>query len=269
MEPLLYNQSILLIVAILIGLMGLGVEAGFRFGRRWQLDATEAFKAHVGVILASTIGLLSLLLSFTFSWTLQRYEDRSEALVTEANAIGTTYLRTQLLPEAMRAKVQSLLSQYVNVRLQEVSLPLANQQELQRRIEQANQLAAQLWGEAMLAVQKDARPVTSGLFVQSLNQLIDSASSTQAAFQRRVPEIVFFTIFALSILIAILFGYISGLSGHRVRSSTFLLLGSVALTIFLIVDLDRPRSGVIQVNRETLQSLQKGDRPNKIALIKG
>jgi hypothetical protein len=256
LNALIYYQNTTLVSLVLISLMLLGTEMGFRFGKRRYPEATDAVRSQVGVVLAAMLGLLSLLLSFTFSWALQRYEDRSEALVAEANAIGTTSLRIQLLPVEMHEKIQSLLSRYTEARIRENELPLANPAERHAQVEQAHQLATQLWGEAMRAVQKDPRPVTSGLFVQSLNQLIDAASVTHAAFQRRVPEVILVAILVLSVIVAALLGYASGLAGHRVSAPTFLLVGGIVVAVFLIMDLDRPRSGLIQVNRETLQSLQ-------------
>jgi hypothetical protein len=90
LNALIYYQNTTLVSLVLISLMLLGTEMGFRFGKRRYPEATDAVRSQVGVVLAAMLGLLSLLLSFTFSWALQRYEDRSEALVAEANAIGTT-----------------------------------------------------------------------------------------------------------------------------------------------------------------------------------
>ena len=96
----MYNYSSVLIVAILFVFMVLAIEAGYRIGGRTQSLVNESTKTQINAIQASLLGILALLLGFTFSLSLQRFDSRSEAVVNEANAIGTTYLRAQLLPSA-------------------------------------------------------------------------------------------------------------------------------------------------------------------------
>ena len=116
MKEIMYSQSSVLIVSGLFVLMLLGIEIGVRAGRRRQASATEAI-TQANAVLAAMLGLLALLLAFTFSAALQRYEDRSQTVVAEANAIGTTYLRVRLLPAGMQEEVQALLRQYLDVRM--------------------------------------------------------------------------------------------------------------------------------------------------------
>jgi len=115
----MYSQSSALIVSGLFILMLLAMEmgfrSGFRSGRREQASATEAI-TQANTVLVSLLGLLALLLAFTFSAALQRYDHRSQTVVAEANAIGTTYLRARLLPGGMQDEVQALLRQYLEVR---------------------------------------------------------------------------------------------------------------------------------------------------------
>jgi len=115
MREIMYSQSSALIVSGLFILMLLAMEMGFRSGRREQASATEAI-TQANAVLVSLLGLLALLLAFTFSAALQRYDHRSQTVVAEANAIGTTYLRARLLPGRMQDEVQALLRQYLEVR---------------------------------------------------------------------------------------------------------------------------------------------------------
>lgn len=114
----MYSQSTFLIVLVLFVFMLLAMEAGFRSGRRKQASVAEAI-TQANSVLVSMLGLLALLLAFTFSAALQRDEDRSRTVVAEANAIGTAYLRAQLLPEEMQDDVQALLRQHLDVRIRE------------------------------------------------------------------------------------------------------------------------------------------------------
>lgn len=114
----MYSQSTFLIGLVLFVFMLLAMKAGFRSGRHKQTSVAEAI-TQANSVLVSMLGLLALLLAFTFSGALQRDEDRSQTVVAEVNAIGTAYLRAQLLPEEMQDDVQALLRQHLDVRIRE------------------------------------------------------------------------------------------------------------------------------------------------------
>jgi ABC-type multidrug transport system fused ATPase/permease subunit len=256
MKEVMYSQSSVLIVSGLVVFMVLAMEAGFRSGRRKQANATEAI-TQANAVLASMLGLLALLLAFTFSAALQRYDDRSQTVVAEANAIGTTYLRARLLPGEMRDEVQALLRQYLDVRIQEGRVDATEPAQHESLLKQAKAMEARLWSHAVRAAELDGRPVTSGLFIQSLNELIDTSGTRDAALSRHVPEIVLFLMFATIVLTTATLGYASGIAGHRVTLAAFVLVMLIALVVYLIIDLDRPRRGVIQVSHESMLSLQQ------------
>lgn len=252
----MYSQSSVLIVSGLFIFMLLAMEIGFRSGRRKQASVAEAI-TQANSVLVSMLGLLALLLAFTFSAALQRYEDRSQTVVAEANAIGTTYLRARLLPGGMQDEVQALLRQYLDVRIQEGRVN-ATEPELHESLQQQAQLMqTQLWSHAVRAAELDKSVVTSGLFIQSLNELIDTSTTRNAALNRQVPEIVLFLMIATIVLTTATLGYASGIAGHRVTLAAFVLLILIALVVYLIIDLDRPRRGAIQVSHESLLSLQQ------------
>jgi ABC-type multidrug transport system fused ATPase/permease subunit len=256
MREIMYSQSSVLIVSGLFIVMLLAMEIGFRSGRRKQASTTETI-TQANAVLAAMLGLLALLLAFTFSAALQRYEDRSQTVVTEANAIGTTYLRARLLPREMQDEVQALLRRYLDVRIQEGRVD-ATDPELHESLQQQAQLMqAQLWSHAVRAAELDKSVVTSGLFIQSLNELIDASGTRYAALNRHVPEIVLFLMFATIVLTTATLGYASGIAGHRVTLAAFVLVVLIALVVYLIIDLDRPRRGTIQVSHESMLSLQQ------------
>jgi len=256
MEDIMYSQSNALIVLGLFLCMLLSMEIGFRSGRRKQAIATEAI-TQANAVLASMLGLLALLLAFTFSAALQRYDDRSQAVVAEANAIGTTYLRARLLPGGMQDEVQALLRQYLDVRIQEGRVNTADTVKREKLLLQTNLMAAQLWVHAERAAKQDAGPVTSGLFIQSLNELIDAYGTRNATLERHVPEIVLFLMFVTIVMTTATLGYASGIAGHRVTLAAFALVVLIALVVYLIIDLDRPRRGLIHVNQESMLNLQQ------------
>ncbi|MDD2309492.1 MAG: DUF4239 domain-containing protein [Desulfuromonadaceae bacterium] len=256
MREIMYSQSNVLIVSGLFIVMLLAMEIGFRSGLRRQASGTEAI-TQANAVLVSMLGLLALLLAFTFAAALQRYEDRSQTVVAEANAIGTTYLRARLLPRGMQDEVKALLRQYLDVRIQEGRVDSTEPKLHGSVLHQAKLLEAQLWSHAVKAAEQDSRVVTSGLFIQSLNELIDTSSTRNAALNRHVPEIVLFLMFATIVLTTATLGYASGIAGHRVTLAAFVLVMLIAMVVYLIIDLDRPRRGVIQVSHESMLSLQQ------------
>lgn len=256
MREIMYSQSSVLVVFGLFILILFAMEIGFRSGRRQKRRATEAI-TQANAVLASMLGLLALLLAFTFSASLQRYDDRSKTVVAEANAIGTTYLRARLLPGEMQDEVQALLRQYLDIRIQEGYVDSTKPELHELLLHQAKLMEGQLWNHAVRAAELDGRPVTSGLFIHSLNELIDSSGIRNAALNRHVPEIVLFLMFATIVLTTATLGYASGIAGHRVTLAAFVLTVLIALVVYLIIDLDRPRRGPIQVSHESMLSLQQ------------
>jgi hypothetical protein len=123
----MYDQNSLLISGLLFVSMLVAMEVGYLLGRRDELRANESSRTHVGAIQASLLGVLALLLGFTFSLSLQRFDSRSQAVVDEANAIGTTYLREQLLRATLRGEVQSLLRRYVDLHVKAGTVSLDNE----------------------------------------------------------------------------------------------------------------------------------------------
>ena len=261
----MYSQSTFLIVLVLFVFMLLAMEVGFRSGRRKQTSVAEAI-TQANSVLVSMLGLLALLLAFTFSAALQRYEDRSQTVVAEANAIGTAYLRAQLLPEEMQDDVQALLRQYLDVRIREGHIDATEPELHQSLLHQAKLMEAKLWRHAVMAAKLDKSVVTSGLFIQALNELIDTSANRDAALVRQVPEIVLLLMFATTVLTTATLGYASGIAGHRVTLAAFVLVMLIALVVYLIIDLDRPRRGVIQVSHESMLSLQQNIEATEIII---
>ena len=252
----MYSQSSVLIVSGLFIFMLLAMEIGYRSSRRRQARTTEAI-TQANAVLAAMLGLLALLLAFTFSAALQRYEDRSQTVVAEANAIGTTYLRARLLPREMHDEVQALLRQYLDVRIQEGRVDATEPALHESLLRQAKRMEEQLWSHAVRAAELDKSVVTSGLFIQSLNELIDTSATRDAALNRQVPEIVLLLMLGTIVLTTATLGYASGIAGHRVTLAAFVLVILIALVVYLIIDLDRPRRGAIQVSHASMLSLQQ------------
>ena len=252
----MYNQSTVLIIAILAVTSVVSTEAGYRIGRRERASGKAPPESHVSAIQAALLGILALLLGFTFSLALQRYDSRSEAVVDEANAIGTAYLRTELLPSSIAGEARTVLLGYLDGRVRESAIPLAKRAERQALFVKAEQDQSALWRLALASAKEDRSEVTSGLFVESLNELIDSYGRRHAALDRHVPEGVMLLLFGAFLLTWGIVGYAAGITGQRPSLAAYLMLVFVLVVIFIIVDLDRPRRGLIQVNHTSLTELQ-------------
>ena len=150
----------------------LAAEGGYRLGRFMKPRTDETARSVVFNIHAAILGLLGLLLAFTFSMAVARYEMRKQLVLDEANTIGTAYLRARLLPEPQRTDVARLFQEYVDARLQfhqEGEGPDGRREDNDK----ADRLQDQLWARAVAAGESDPRSVTTGLFIQALNDVID------------------------------------------------------------------------------------------------
>lgn len=256
MREVMYNIPTYQIALILFLSMALIIELGYRFGRWAQHNATEPAKSHTGAIQGSMLGILALLLGFTFSLSLNRHDNRSEAVVFEANAIGTAWLRTELLPVPDRAQAQLLLREYINLRASTSGVNLAEGARRQELLRRTATVQGQIWSVAAAAGIAQPNPVTTGLYISSVNDMIDAFGTRDAALARHVPEMVLFLLYGTFLMTGCVMGFTAGLSGHRTSFVTYIMIGLIVVLVFIIVDLDRPRRGLIQVNQGSLLQLQ-------------
>jgi hypothetical protein len=254
---ILYPYSSVAIVVALFLVMILFNELGFHLGRFVQEHTTSELKALTGSIQASMLGLLALLLGFTFSMAMQRYDSRSMALIEEANAIGTATLRIQLLPQNLRAPARELLREYIDLRITAGKLDITQKDEREQENTRIAALQHQLWALAVRATNDDPRAVTTGAFVNSLNSVIDMQGKRNALLRMHVPESVLLLLFVVFVTSGGMMGYSSGLTGKRMVVPIVLVSLLITLIVFLIIDLDRPRRGLIQVNQDAMWELQR------------
>ena len=251
----MYSVNSGLIVVILLIVALVVMEIGFRLGHPARHLHDDDSKGHVNATAASTLGIVGLLMAFTFSLALQRFDSRSDAVVDEANAIGTAYMRAQLLPVPLRADVSKQLRDYLDARVKSDAVSPVDE-EWRGLLAQAARIHGALWENARHAAELDPNPVTSGLFIQSLNQLIDSFGRREAALNRRVPDVVLWLMFATFVLSGLIVGYAAGAGGRRPSWVTFGMVALMAVLVYVILDLDRPRRGLIRVSETNLLDLQ-------------
>ncbi len=257
MESSFYNFSSVAITSSLFLIIIMFNEVGYHLGRFVQTQTDEEIKYLTGAIQASILGLLALLLGFTFSMSMQRYDNRSQALLSEVNSIGTVILRTQLLPARYQDEATRLMQKYVDLRIAIGKIDLTEREDRKKYHKEISGIQGALWALAIDATLADPRPVTTGAFVNALNDMIDDEGKRSALLQMHVPEIVLFLLFLVFISSGGILGYSSGLSGRRVVAPTIMVSFLIALIVFIILDLDRPRRGFIQVNQAPMIMLKE------------
>ena len=205
-------------------------------------------------MVGSVLGLVALVLGFTFSLAASRFDARRSAVLEEANAIGTTYLRARMLPEAEKREATRLLREYVDVRIS-----AADAHKTSEAIKRSEQLQESLWKEAMSATAAaDGRSVSTGLFVQSLNEVIDlHAKRVQVGLRSRIPMVIWAGVLGLSTLGVGAVGYQSALSATRRSPIMLVLIVAFAVVLLLIADLDRGHEGLLRVSQQSLIDLQR------------
>jgi len=261
-SEILYPFGSVEIVVTLFAMIILFNEFGFRLGRFVQEHTNSEIKALTGSIQASILGLLALMLGFTFSMAMQRYDSRSMALIDEANAIGTTALRITLLPADVQAQANRVLREYVDLRVAAGKIDITRHAERIHYDQQIAQLQHAMWSLAIRSTAEDPSAVTTGAFVKSLTDAIDAQGKRSALLRMHIPESVLLLLFAVFISSGGMMGYSAGLSGKRMVAPVVLVSFLITLIVFLIIDLDRPRRGLIQVDQEPMLELQ--DRLSEI-----
>ncbi len=229
----------------------LSVEVGYRLGRYRRKFSAQEKEAPVGEMVGATLALLAFLLAFTFGLAADRYDNRRQALLEEANAIGTTYLRVGLLPER-REEIRALLREYVDVRVE-----AARSGKIQQALHRSEELQSQLWAQAVAIGEKNPGSIVVGLFVQSLNEVIDlHAKRISIDLRSRIPGAIWAVLYAVAIFALGAMGYHAGVAG-TIRSFVILAVAfSFASVIWLISDLDRPQEGMLKLSQQALIDLR-------------
>jgi hypothetical protein len=244
-------RVLLFTVVLMVG----ATEVGFLFGLRLHRAKDSARSAQIGVVEGGILGLLGLLLGFTFAMAVGRYEARRDLVVREANAIGTTYLRSSFLPDSQQAGVADLLRRYLDLRIE--FYEAGENRHLTDATEQKT-LAAQreLWERAVTSAKQAPSPIVA-TFINSLNEMFDIDALRYDALKNHVPGVVWLLVLGVGACGCGAAGYGAGAGGLRSGFSNVALPLLIAVAITLIADLDRPRGGLIRINQGPLTDLKQ------------
>lgn len=256
MPDIIFNIELWLLTILSVALFFGSAELGFRYGRRVAPHVGSDVHPHVATIEGALLGLLALLLGFAFAMAMNRFDTRKAVLIEEANDIQTTYLRSQLLPERYRVEVGQLLKDYLASRIAYYQAG-TSPDETQKALASTQSLQVKLWTKAVAAARENSDEVTTGYFIESLNGLIDDHTKRLTAMSNHVPDVILALLGLVACLTIGVTGYSSGLKNARLGGVRFILVILVAATLLVIVDLDRPRRGLITVSERTLLDVQE------------
>lgn len=250
------NQwTVFLVVTLLLLLLA---EAGFRFGSASRGRDSKLAEGHSGTVQGAVLGMLGLLLGFTFAMSVQRLDNRRALTVDEANAIGTTWLRTDFVKEPLRTEARDLLRRYTEIRLEADHFD--DGQDFSKLLMESTNIQNRLWEIARQTAAEKPDDI-SATFVETLNDTIDLQSTRMAARRNHVPPAVWLLLLVVAGCGSWASGYGSGAGGHRSLFSQIVFPVLIGVVITLIADLDRPRRGLIGISQAPMRELLESMKP--------
>ena len=238
--------EILIVAALLIGGL-IASELGYRLGLRLG-PKYEAFARQFDIIRGATFALVAFLVAFAFSGSASRYVDRLDVIVEEANALGTAWLRADVLPDPQKSGLKAALEEYTADRA--TILSIRDRTEILRLLSKVDGLHKRMWADAIAGAKGNA-PLMN-LILPSLNDVIDLHTKHLALATRHLPLPIMIVLLATAALSLVLVGFGNGHAGRRfpVLDSMYAIVLAVAL--WMTFDLDRPRQGLIQVSNQPM-----------------
>lgn len=251
-----FNQwAVFLIISLLVLVLS---EAGFRWGVASRSRNAQAAESIGGSVQGAVLGLLGLLLGFSFAMSVGRYDARRALVNEEANAIGTTWLRADFLPSPQREEIRNLLARYTKLRVEGAAV--GNVRELKPFREESWAIHKALWEKSSAAAIANPSPLTAS-FIASLNETIDLDASRISALRNRVPGAVWLLLLVVSGCGAWAGGFGSGVNGVRSVFNQLVFPMLISVVITLTADIDRPTKGLIGVSQKPLEELLESIQP--------
>ena len=248
-------DSPFVVFALVLAVQWVAAYAGDAIRRKTRPFKKEGEREDFDIVRTASLTLLGLIIGFSFAMSVSRYDQRKNLEEAEANAIGTEYSRAGLLPADDASRVRELLKRYCGVR---ISYYAARDEVRVGEIDKDTaKLQAELWGVVERAAKAQPTPIV-GLVASGMNDVLNAQGYTQAAWWNRIP----FTAWILMVLIAIACNLLLGYGEHRTTAFLLILPLVVSISLFLIADIDSPRTGIIRVQPYNLmsqcQSMQPG-----------
>lgn len=226
-------------------------EFGYRLGCWWQMRTPEEKEGPTSMIVGSLLALMAFLLAITMGIASDRFDTRRNLVLTEANCMGTTYLRAGCLPEPASSKIQNLIREYAPLRI-----VTSDPADLQTKMARSVEIQNKIWTITAELARATPDSEILSLFITSLNEMIDLHETRLAAGQyARVPETILILLLVCSMLTLATVGYNAGLTLRRSPLTAAILIIVLGAVITLVVDLDRPQRGFLTVSQQPLIDL--------------
>jgi len=258
MSSLFYVNEWVLLATFLVLLL-FGAELGYRRGVQRVQRASGPISSHL-THEASALGVLALILAFTFSMAAARFDARRAIILDEANAIGTAALRADFLAPAFAKQARLLMAEYAEVR---VALYEAGTDKKRRdtALAQSEDIQRQIWELAVAAVSEGGSLPTMS-FAQAVNAVIDQHGLRKSTYSHHIPDVIYLLIYCVGFVAFGLTGFASGLQPNRSRLPTVMMAVLVSVVVFLVTDLDRPQRGLLRIGDSNMVELAKSLRAN-------
>ena len=243
---MIYALGVALVVGMFVGMVVL-LELGRRLARREAPAADEAGKVGIAAVDGAVFGLLGLLLAFTFSGAIGRWDTRRDQIRQEVNAIGTAYLRLDLLPGAMQPALRQAFRDYVDIRMTTYSNSTDGDAQRTNRAA-ADLKRAEIWRGAIGACRETSSEATSLLLLPSLNEMFDSATTRDLTALAHAPPVIYVVLAIVVLASSLLAGY--GMAGStrvsRVHMVCYALM--ITLTVYATLEIEFPRVGFVRID---------------------
>jgi hypothetical protein len=236
--------------AIFAGILFLGIFIMMEVGRyirsRKQTKDIESARPGVAVLEVALFGLLGLILAFSFSGAMSRFDARRQLIIEEANCIGTAYLRLDVLPIQVQTELQGKFLQYLDTRLAAYAA-LPNIIKTEAGIKKAVAIQREIWTKALTACQQASSPQSAIIVLPALNSMFDIANTRYLATKIHPPQIIFWLMGFLVLSCSLLAGFAMGGSTVRSWIHIFIFAAFLTIIIYTIFDIEFPRAGLFQV----------------------
>lgn len=230
----------------------LALEGGYRLGGYVQKRWPDQDTTNVNTMVAASLAFLGFLLAFLIGMAVNLFNERLHLVIEEANAIGTTYLRAEYVADPIATESRQLLREYVSQRL-----ALTEPGQFDLAVSRSQEIQDELWNRAVALAKDHPDPVT-GLYISALNDLIDlHTERVIIRFYVRVPQSVLVGVYLVAALTLVLIGVQGSYSGKRNYLALIIMVLILSVVFLLIIDLNRPNQGLIQVPQKALLDLQQ------------
>jgi len=232
------------VAALLVGML-VCTEVGYRLGRRWRRSHGDASTGG-GAVEAAVLGLLGLTLAFSFGGASDRLTTRRDQIVQEANAIGTAWLRLDLLPQADRLALRVLFRDYLESRI-EVYEKFGERERSNAALARGGQLQQQIWTAAVGSCPQAPVAAACMLLLPALNDMFDITTTRTMAQQTHLPALIIGLVAVLCCLGGVLSGYAMSAQADRNPLQVAVFALAISATVYVVLDLEFPRAGLINL----------------------